>query len=121
MLTYHAKSGEVAHTKSETNEVVDSLDIGSVEPGDEKTFEHFLSVPEVPTTVVDGDAVDIKYKLKVEVRLLNYLKNLHEFRLDLGFSQTREKLELIFMTSLSRLIQWWSHLSFEVFFHQLDT
>ena len=73
-MTYHAKSGEVAHTKSETNEVVDSLDIGSVEPGDEKTFEHFLSVPEVPTTVVDGDAVDIKYKLKVEVRLLITLK-----------------------------------------------
>ena len=67
VLTYHANSGSVSHTKVEINEVIDSLDIGSVEAMDEKSFEHLLTVPEVPTTIVDGEAVDIKYKLKVEV------------------------------------------------------
>eukprot|EP00090_Calanus_glacialis_P029161 TRINITY_DN46794_c0_g1_i1.p1 TRINITY_DN46794_c0_g1~~TRINITY_DN46794_c0_g1_i1.p1 ORF type:complete len:383 (+),score=115.83 TRINITY_DN46794_c0_g1_i1:68-1150(+) len=65
VLTYHAKSGSVSHTKAEINEIIDSLDIGSVEATDEKSFEHFLAVPEVPTTLVEGEAVDIKYQLKV--------------------------------------------------------
>ena len=69
VLTYHAKSGSVSHTKAEINEIIDSLDIGSVEATDEKSFEHFLAVPEVPTTLVEGEAVDIKYQLKVVVSI----------------------------------------------------
>ena len=69
VLTYHADS----HTKVEIRDIIDTIDIGSVEADNDNTFEHLLTVPEAPTTLADED-VDIKYKLRVEVGQLLLLK-----------------------------------------------
>ena len=48
-------------------EVSESFDVGSVEAKDEKIFESVLKVPEVPTTILEGEVVDVFYYLQVKV------------------------------------------------------
>ena len=63
-LKYYATKTDI---KEEEKNLVVCPNIGMVGLNTEQQFEHSLTVPEAPTTIEDGEAVDITYYLKVEI------------------------------------------------------
>ena len=59
------------HTKKRSkmvhNEVGGPKTLGMVEPNDERIFATLFDIPELPPTHRDPQAVEISYKLKMEV------------------------------------------------------
>ena len=49
------------------NEVGGPKTLGMVEPNDERIFATLFDIPELPPTHKDPQAVEISYKLKLEV------------------------------------------------------
>ena len=67
IVTLHAgtEKGDM-HTHSEINMIIDSKDLGEVQPGEDEVIEHLMEVPEVAPTQEDKESITIKYRFKVE-------------------------------------------------------
>ena len=68
-MTYHASetgNADKVHTHTETNTIIDSKDLGEVQPGADEKIEHLLEVPELPPSLNDKEAITIRYKFVVE-------------------------------------------------------
>ena len=66
-VTLHASTTkDEKHTHSETNMIIDSKDLGEVQPGGDEEIEHLMEIPEVPPSQEDKESITIKYKFKVE-------------------------------------------------------
>ena len=66
-VTLHASTTkDEKHTHSETNMIIDSKDLGEVQPGGDEEIEHLMEIPEVPPSQEDKESITIKYRFKVE-------------------------------------------------------
>ena len=66
-VTLHASTTkDEKHTHSERNMIIDSKDLGEVQPGGDEEIEHLMEIPEVAPSQEDKESITIKYRFKVE-------------------------------------------------------